>query len=228
MAYIFILICGFSPYAGPAARDAPGCLPGEGRGVRPTAARSLEGPASGRPCMGDRSSPMSSGAERAPIRTPSTFFPHDITPPQRPTSLGVAHGLDRIERRAAGDLEGFGPYIGVAELGWWLPLLLPRERVRERIQSYRSLGIELPNGILAYPGPSWKPSRLPSSGRRQVPRIPPRDLSRGRPDRSGPALPSPSTHDRERARPRPSTGSGRGADLAERRQAPRVPVAVVP
>jgi phosphosulfolactate synthase len=85
-------------------------------------------------------------AEKASKRPRSTFFPQEIPRPQRPRKVGVTHVLDRLQRLAATDLTDFAPYIDVAKIGWGLPLLLPRERIRERIKAYHELGIEVSTG----------------------------------------------------------------------------------
>ncbi|MGI0140408.1 MAG: phosphosulfolactate synthase [Thermoplasmata archaeon] len=82
---------------------------------------------------------------RAPGPT-GTFFPSEIAIPARPRTSGMTHVLDRLQRLAATDLADFAPYIDVAKLGWGLPLLLSRDRVRERIRLYHDLGVEVSTG----------------------------------------------------------------------------------
>lgn len=74
------------------------------------------------------------------------FFPSDIPNPQRPRTVGITHVLDRLQRLAVTDLADFAPYIDVAKIGWGLPLLLPRDRVRERIRAYHDVGVEVSTG----------------------------------------------------------------------------------
>lgn len=85
-------------------------------------------------------------AEKASKRPRSTFFPQDVPGPQRPRKVGITHVLDRLHRLAGTDLADLAPYIDVAKIGWGLPLLLPRDRVRERIKAYHDLGIEVSTG----------------------------------------------------------------------------------
>lgn len=85
-------------------------------------------------------------AEKAPKKAQSMFFPQEVAKPQRPRSVGITHVLDRLQSLAGSDLADVAPYIDVAKLGWGLPLLLPRERVRERIRVYHDLGIEVSTG----------------------------------------------------------------------------------
>ena len=79
-------------------------------------------------------------------RPKSAFFPAEIAPTSRPRQTGITHVLDRLQRLTSEDLAEFAPYIDVAKLGWGLPLLLPRERVRERIRAYHDYGVEVSTG----------------------------------------------------------------------------------
>lgn len=89
---------------------------------------------------------MTTAPSASARRGKSTFFPAQIAPPVRPRKTGLTHALDRLQRLAATDLADFAPYLDVAKIGWGMPLLLPRERVRERIRAYHDLGVEVSTG----------------------------------------------------------------------------------
>lgn len=58
----------------------------------------------------------------------------------------MTHVLDRLQRLPPGELEDIAPFIDVAKLGWGLPLLVPRERLRERIKAYHDLDVLVSTG----------------------------------------------------------------------------------
>lgn len=54
--------------------------------------------------------------------------------------------LDRLQRLDPEELGYLAPYFDIAKIGWGLPLLLSRGRVRERIATYHAIGIEVSTG----------------------------------------------------------------------------------
>jgi phosphosulfolactate synthase len=54
--------------------------------------------------------------------------------------------LDRLQRLTADELEYLAPYFDVAKIGWGLPLLLPRDRIRQRIRLYHDMSVEVSTG----------------------------------------------------------------------------------
>jgi phosphosulfolactate synthase len=82
----------------------------------------------------------------ASTRGKALFFPAEAPRIQRPRSSSITHVLDRLTPLTAEELSDLAPYIDVAKIGWGLPLLLPRERVRARIKMYQSEGIEVCTG----------------------------------------------------------------------------------
>jgi phosphosulfolactate synthase len=74
------------------------------------------------------------------------FFPAAVPAPRRPREKGVTHLLDRLGDLRPEELTILAPYIDVAKIGWGLPLLLPRNLVRERIALYHKFGIEVSTG----------------------------------------------------------------------------------
>lgn len=85
-------------------------------------------------------------AQKVPKRASSTFFPQAAPSVARPRTVGITHVLDRLQHLPGEDLSDVAPYIDVAKIGWGLPLLLPRERVRQRIAQYHDLSIEVSTG----------------------------------------------------------------------------------
>ncbi len=81
----------------------------------------------------------------APKRKAS-FFPSAITVPRRPREAGITHVLDRLQGLHADELAYLAPYVDVAKIGWGLPLLLPRDQVRDRVARYHKVGIEVSTG----------------------------------------------------------------------------------
>lgn len=74
------------------------------------------------------------------------FFPNEVPKVDRPRNVGITHVLDRLHGLRENELDVLAPYIDVAKIGWGLPLLLPREKVRARIRMYHDRGIEVSTG----------------------------------------------------------------------------------
>ncbi len=85
-------------------------------------------------------------ASLAPTRSKLTFFPTEPPRVNRPRQNGITHVLDRLHALDPGELAYLAPYIDVVKIGWGLPLLLTRDRVRERIRTYHEHGIEVSTG----------------------------------------------------------------------------------
>jgi phosphosulfolactate synthase len=64
----------------------------------------------------------------------------------RPRPNGITHVLDRLQGLHADELAYLAPYFDVAKIGWGLPLLLSREKVRERVRIYHGVGVEVSTG----------------------------------------------------------------------------------
>jgi phosphosulfolactate synthase len=82
----------------------------------------------------------------ASTKKKSAFFPADVPVVRRPRPTGITHVLDRLQRITPEELEYLGPYFDVAKIGWGLPLLLARDRVRERIRMYHDVQVEVSTG----------------------------------------------------------------------------------
>jgi phosphosulfolactate synthase len=54
--------------------------------------------------------------------------------------------LDRLRALDPRELEYLSPYFDVVKIGWGLPLLLPREKIRERVKMYHDVGIDVSTG----------------------------------------------------------------------------------
>ncbi len=54
--------------------------------------------------------------------------------------------LDRLGGLNLAELEYLAPYFDVAKFGWGLPLLLTREKVRQRVKAYHDVGVEVSTG----------------------------------------------------------------------------------
>ena len=74
------------------------------------------------------------------------FFPAEVPPVSRPRSTGITHVLDRLVPLHATELGYIAPYIDVAKIGWGLPLLLPRDTIRDRLKTYHDFSIEVSTG----------------------------------------------------------------------------------
>lgn len=82
----------------------------------------------------------------APVRGKAAFFPVTSATVERPRPRGVTHVLDRLGDLPQQELEYLAPYFDVAKIGWGLPLLLPREKLRARIRRYHDVAIEVSTG----------------------------------------------------------------------------------
>ena len=71
------------------------------------------------------------------------FFPAHAPHVERPRSVGLTHVLDRLHNLNPEELRPLAPYVDFVKIGWGLPLLLPRQKLRERIDFYHSLGLEV-------------------------------------------------------------------------------------
>ncbi|MCI4340643.1 MAG: phosphosulfolactate synthase, partial [Thermoplasmata archaeon] len=85
-------------------------------------------------------------ANPAARKASALFFPAESPPVVRPRQIGVTHILDRLHGLDPDELRPLAPYMDVVKIGWGLPLILPREEVRKRIQFYHSLGVEVSTG----------------------------------------------------------------------------------
>ncbi len=74
------------------------------------------------------------------------FFPSEGASVVRPRSVGVTHVLDRLQPSSLDEIRPLAPYIDIVKLGWGLPLLLPRDRLKERIRFYHDIGVEVSTG----------------------------------------------------------------------------------
>lgn len=74
------------------------------------------------------------------------FFPSEIPKPTRPRTVGITHVLDRLEPEALGELRALAAHIDIIKIGWGLPLLVARDRLRERVRFYHELGVEVSTG----------------------------------------------------------------------------------
>jgi phosphosulfolactate synthase len=72
-----------------------------------------------------------------------TFFPSAAPIVQRPRGVGITHVLDRLHHLDPEELRPLAPYVDFVKIGWGLPLLIPREQLRQRIAFYHSLGLEV-------------------------------------------------------------------------------------
>ena len=77
---------------------------------------------------------------------PAPFFPYEAPAPVRPRSTGITHVLDRLHGLDLEELRPLAPYVDIVKIGWGLPLLLARERLRQRIADYHELGLEVSTG----------------------------------------------------------------------------------
>ena len=74
------------------------------------------------------------------------FFPDEALRTPKPRNVGVTHVLDRLHGLSEPELTPLAPYVDVVKIGWGLPLLLPRQEVRRRIQTYHQMGVEVSTG----------------------------------------------------------------------------------
>lgn len=61
----------------------------------------------------------------------------------RPRTRGITEVLDRLSGFHAEELGHLAPYIDVARIGWSLPLLVARDRLKDRIRGYHDVGIDV-------------------------------------------------------------------------------------
>jgi phosphosulfolactate synthase len=85
-------------------------------------------------------------ATLAASKPKGTFFPAAMPSVARPRTTGITHVLDRLVPVHAVELEYLAPFFDVAKMGWGLPLVLPREKVRERIATFHQQSIEVCTG----------------------------------------------------------------------------------
>jgi phosphosulfolactate synthase len=74
------------------------------------------------------------------------FFPSEPPKVARPRTVGVTHVLDRLHGLEHEELRPLASYVDVVKIGWGLPLLLPREALKARIQFYHDIGLEVSTG----------------------------------------------------------------------------------
>lgn len=84
---------------------------------------------------------MEATTARQRIRGP--FFPADVIRVTRPRVRGITEVLDRLSGFHPDELGNLAPYIDVARIGWGLPLLVARDRLKERIRRYHDVGIDV-------------------------------------------------------------------------------------
>ncbi|HLM90839.1 MAG TPA: phosphosulfolactate synthase [Thermoplasmata archaeon] len=85
-------------------------------------------------------------ASIAPTKSKGTFFPAESPKVQRPRTTSVTHLLDRLQHVTAEEISDLASYIDIAKIGWGLPLLLPKERLKARVHLYQKEGIEVSTG----------------------------------------------------------------------------------
>lgn len=85
-------------------------------------------------------------ASSASFKGKNAFFPADGPKVVRPRPNGITHVLDRLQGLHPDELGYLAPYFDVAKLGWGLPLLLAREKVRARVRMYHDVGIDVSTG----------------------------------------------------------------------------------
>jgi len=85
-------------------------------------------------------------ASSASVRSKNAFFPAEAPRVERPRKVGITHVLDRLQGLHPDELRYLSPYFDIAKIGWGLPLLLPREKVRERVHLYHEVGVEVCTG----------------------------------------------------------------------------------
>jgi len=85
-------------------------------------------------------------AGSASVRSKNAFFPAEVPRVERPRKTGITHVLDRLQGLHPEELRYLSPYFDIAKIGWGLPLLLPREKVRERVHLYHEVGVEVCTG----------------------------------------------------------------------------------
>lgn len=91
-------------------------------------------------------------ATTARARGRGPFFPAEVNRVSRPRVRGITEVLDRLSGFHPDELANLAPYIDVARIGWGLPLLVARDRLRERIRRYHDVGIDVSTSseLIAY------------------------------------------------------------------------------
>ncbi|MFY9717390.1 MAG: phosphosulfolactate synthase [Thermoplasmata archaeon] len=82
-------------------------------------------------------------ATTARQRSRGPFFPADVVRVTRPRARGITEVLDRLSGFHPEELGNLAPYIDVARIGWGLPLLVARDRLKDRIRRYHDVGIDV-------------------------------------------------------------------------------------
>ena len=82
-------------------------------------------------------------ATSARHRAKGPFFPADAIRVARPRARGITEILDRLSGFHSEELGTLSPYIDVARIGWGLPLLVSRDRLKDRIRRYHDVGIDV-------------------------------------------------------------------------------------
>ena len=82
-------------------------------------------------------------ATPARSRARGPFFPADVLRVTRPRVRGITEVLDRLSGFHPEELGNLAPYIDVARIGWGLPLLVARDRLKDRIRRYHDHGIDV-------------------------------------------------------------------------------------
>ena len=82
----------------------------------------------------------------ASTKSKGAFFPASPPAVTRPRVTGVTHLLDRLQYIPADELGDLAPYIDIAKIGWGLPLLLARDRVKARVRAYQDVDVEVSTG----------------------------------------------------------------------------------
>jgi phosphosulfolactate synthase len=85
-------------------------------------------------------------AASAQKRGSPQFFPAEVPQANRPRKSGLTHILDRLEPGSLVELAPLSAYMDIVKIGWGLPLLLPRDKVRERLKFFRDLDVETSTG----------------------------------------------------------------------------------
>ncbi len=79
--------------------------------------------------------------------TDRSFFPARTPKADKPRRVGITHLLDRVAEPLDPEwLSNVAPYVDIVKIGWCLPLLIPRETTRRRIQAYHRAGIDVSTG----------------------------------------------------------------------------------
>lgn len=95
---------------------------------------------------------MSVAAGTAAASAGTSFFPSRPAAVTRPRASGITQVLDRMTGLRGEELEYLAPYFDVAKIGWGLPLLVARARLRERVSLYHrfEIGVSTGGELLEY------------------------------------------------------------------------------